>query len=326
MMHLITVDDLSHNFMGSIFARAKEYKYRRKHSRQLWNELNGRLHNYLLISDFFEPSTRTRFSFEAAMSYLGGNVIGSENAAEFSSYKKGESIHDNFRVISGYGDIIVGRFLNEGEAAVAAEASLIPVINGGDGKGEHPTQALIDLFSIIEKFPEPEKLRITFVGDNYHSRTVRSLARLLTRYDCVSEMTFIGPDGQNFKAADIEEIYDIARSHKNRELNCLYSKFDNNQMSQTDVLYMTRSQVERHRTLPGTSVLDPDRPTDTDFHLTPELADALPMNAVILHPLPRNSELPRSIDTNPRAYYFEQAWNGLFIRMALLEELCLNLN
>src|SRR5258708_3376636 len=268
-MHLIKVDDLDHNFLGIIFARTKEYKYRRKHSRPMWNELHDRLHNHVLISDFFEPSTRTRFSFEAAMSYLGGSVIGSENAAEFSSYKKGESIYDNFRVISGYGDIVVGRFLNEGEAEIAAEASLIPVINGGDGKGEHPTQALIDLFSTVEKFPNPENLRITFVGDNYHSRTVRSLARLLSRYACISEMTFLGPDGQNFDTQGVQDFYQIAARH-NHDLQCFTNReFDAAQMARTDVLYMTRSQVERHRTIPGTTVLDPSRPTDQpDFYLT----------------------------------------------------------
>jgi aspartate carbamoyltransferase catalytic subunit len=322
-MHLIKVDDLSHEFLGKIFATAKEYKYRRKASRQLWNELHGRLHNHLMISDFFEPSTRTRFSFEAAMSYLGGNVIGSENAAEFSSFKKGESIHDNFKVIGGYGDIIVGRFLNEGEAQIAADVSMIPVINGGDGKGEHPTQALIDLFSIIEKFPDPDNLRITFVGDNLHSRTVRSLTRLLVRFPCVREMTFLGPEGQNVTQTDTDVLYDLSGGY-NHNIHIWWHgrQFDAEQMARTDVLYMTRSQVERHSTFPGTSVLDVT--ISPDFYLTPELADALPTNAVILHPLPRNAELPRSIDDNPRAYYFEQAWNGLYIRMALLEEICLN--
>lgn len=326
-MHLLKVDDLSHEFLGNIFDKAGEYKYRRHHSRALWNELHGRLHNQVLISDFFEPSTRTRFSFEAAMAYMGGEVIGSENAAEFSSYKKGESLYDNFRVISGYGDIVVGRFLREGEAEIAANASLIPVINGGDGKGEHPTQALIDLFSVIEKFPNPQNLRITFVGDNLHSRTVNSLARLLVRFPCVREMTFLGPEDQNFTQAETDDLYDRSGGY-NHNIHIWHRarEFNAKQMAQTDVLYMTRSQVERHRTIPGTTVLDPTRPTGPDFYLTPELADSLPDNAIILHPLPRNAELPATIDSNPRAYYFEQAWNGLFIRMALLEELCIGKN
>jgi aspartate carbamoyltransferase catalytic subunit len=314
MHNLVTVNNVSDEFLSNVFSRAKEYKYRRQHSRPLWDELHGRLHNHLLLTDFFEPSTRTRFSFEAAMSYLGGMVIGTENAAEFSSFKKGESLADNFKVISAYCDIIVGRFLNEGEAQTAADSSMVPVINGGDGKGEHPTQALIDLFSIIEKFPNPEKLRISFIGDNKHSRTVQSLARLLARYTCIKEMVFMGAEEVNFSDEVFsDELFGIAKDH---ELDVvLVNTLDQSFIKKTDIVYITRSQIERHYfkgTLQG------------NFIFTNEIADMMPAHGLILHPLPRNSELPVEVDNNPRAYYFQQAHNGLFVRMAILEELCLN--
>lgn len=339
MRHLINIDDIETSFISTIFQSAAEYKIRRLDamrpgaSHNAWDYLSDRLKNYLLITDFFEPSTRTRLSFEAAMTYMGGNVIGTENAAEFSSFKKGESLSDNFRVISGYGDIIVGRFLHEGDAKIAASASSIPVINGGDGKGEHPTQALIDLFSIIEKFPEntASDLHITFVGDNLHSRTVQSLARLLARFDPIRRMTFIGHEEQNFDPDDktgfLHSLREIAIAHGRADGDlgflCL-NELTEDIIRSSDIVYVTRSQIERHNNMFVT--LDPtwhvkiDKPS---IVLTPELANMMPERSMILHPLPRNSELPPEIDENPRAYYFQQAHNGLFIRMAILEILCM---
>lgn len=329
MQHLITVSDLSNDFLAKVFARAKEFKYMRQHSNRLmWDQLHGLLRNRLLITDFFQPSTRTRFSFEAAMSYLGGMVIGSENAAEFSSFKKGESITDNFRVISGYCDVIVGRFLNPGDAAIAASASLVPVINGGDGKGEHPTQALLDLFAIIEKFPDDkaEDLTICFLGDNLHSRTVQSLARLLARFAAVRRMTFVGLEGQNYTIDDsdgfLHSLRDIALQHDRPDgtLGFLCTdKMTEAIARESDIIYVTRSQTEYHE-----GFFDPE--SLNNVRLTQALADMMPEHGVILHPLPRNSELPVEVDVNPRSYYFQQAHYGLFIRMALLETLCLNLN
>jgi aspartate carbamoyltransferase catalytic subunit len=318
MKHLISVNDLDHQFISEIMSRAQEYKQRRQYKgRDFWDALSNRLKNRLLITDFFEPSTRTRLSFEAAMLYMGGNVIGTENAAEFSSFKKGESIADNFHVISGYGDIIVGRFLNEGDAHEAANASLVPLINGGDGKGEHPTQALIDLFSIVEKFPDDkaENLRVTFLGDNKYSRTVQSLARLLARFACVSEINFIGPEEVNSELTSfLFEIDTIAENHDHRVTYRVQHQLSPETIGKTDIVYITRSQTERHY-FKGL--------LEGDFVFTTELADLMPEHGLILHPLPRNSELPVEVDDNPRAYYFEQARNGLFVRMALLEALCL---
>lgn len=319
MQHFTSVDDLSSfkepGFIDRLFRRAAHLKDFRKSGwgRTGWNAWPQKtLEGRLLITDFYEPSTRTRLSFEAAMNYCGGRVIGTENAAEFSSAKKGESIADNFRVISGYADIIVGRFRHEGEAKMAAEASLVPVINGGDGKGEHPTQALIDLFIINERFDLMglrRPLVVTFIGDNYHSRTVHSLAKLLSMY--TKHIFYLTPMGMQ---DDDSRFWEVSQHKKyaNTEVEATHfvRSVEKNVM-ESDVVYITRAQTERHDAT--TRVLP--------FVFSPEIADKMPERSLILHPLPRNAELPEEVDKNPRAAYFEQAHNGLFVRMALLEEL-----
>lgn len=302
MKHLISINDIDKKFISKIFKRSSEIKNARLKSNQFFSE---KLKGKLLITHFFEPSTRTRLSFESAMIYLGGNVIGSENAGEFSSFKKGENLSDNFRVISGYCDIVVGRFKNEGEAYIAAENSLVPVINGGDGKGEHPTQALLDMFTIMEKFPNLNNLTITFIGDNARSRTVHSLAKLIKQFPYVKLIRFINPYGQCLdfvnelknidtpNTPDVEIKYDINKEY----------------IADSDVIYITRNQNERGHYIQNYMVF------------TNDMANMMPEHGIIMHPLPRNSELPLDVDKNPRAYYFEQAQNGLFVRMAILEEL-----
>jgi aspartate carbamoyltransferase catalytic subunit len=311
MRHLISVDDLEDEFITQIYDHADYFKVARKDRGQDWFSCTQALRNQILITDFFEPSTRTRLSFEAAMSYLGGNVIGTENAADFSSIKKGESIYDNFKVISGYGDIIVGRFRQEGEARLAADASEIPLINGGDGKGEHPTQALIDGFIIDRTFPSYDGLTVTFIGDNEHSRTVKSLFKMLSRHNV--EMNFL--NSPTWKA---DPTWRLHHGWKGEGTWIRPDTFRGTQevertIRNSHVVYMTRNQVERHQ-----NMLEDVAPR---FVLDQHYVDMLPDTAIILHPLPRNEELPAAIDADPRARYFEQAHNGLFIRMALLEQL-----
>jgi aspartate carbamoyltransferase catalytic subunit len=304
MNHLVTVDDFDTTTVTDIMEQARLFIDRRLWDNWPLDSLKGKL----LITDFFEPSTRTRLSFEAAMSYLGGQVIGTENAAEFSSVKKGESIYDNFRVISMYCDVIVGRFKNEGEARIAAEASQVPLINGGDGQGEHPTQALIDYFTIWDHFRRVQSVRVTFLGDNKRSRTVNSLVRMLSKFSHigVSEINFISPPGLTID----ESLREVVAGTDTKV--GVFDTLDTSRMKTTDVLYVTRSQNERS-----------DEQFDgACYAVTPELVDAMPENSIIMHPLPRNSELPREIDNNRRAMYFEQASNGLYVRMALLEHLC----
>lgn len=307
--HLVSIDDLDEDWVRELVVRASQFKaWRNSPHPSYWprHELEG----CLLITDFYEPSTRTRLSFEAAMAYMGGRVIGTENAAEFSSAKKGESIADNFEVISGYCDIIVGRFRHEGEARIAADASLVPLINGGDGTGEHPTQALIDWFTIVEnlvgdKPARPSSLTLTFVGDNRRSRTVRSLAKLVAMFGEFDRVNFVSP----IELAPEPELVEMLRAAHISVLQ--YNWMDPAIFENSDVVYVTRSQNERS-----------DQQYDGgDYALTPLLADAMPEDSIIMHPLPRNTELPVEIDLNPRAVYFEQARNGLFVRMAILEAL-----
>ena len=255
---------------------------------------------------FFEPSTRTRFSFEASMLRLGGNVITTENAGVFSSAQKGESLPDSIRTLCCYLDVIVLRHFDDGSAAIAAAASTVPVINAGDGPGEHPTQALLDLFTILEECGDPAKQHVVFVGDLKHGRTVHSLARLLAMYGTC--MSFVSPDGLRLPERLLQEL--IAAGCTVHEYGTLQEV-----ASTADVIYMTRVQKERFEDLGGIAL------DGSSYALTPELVAAMKIDTVVMHPLPRNSEIPTWFDEDPRAAYFRQAQNGLYVRMALLEEL-----
>jgi aspartate carbamoyltransferase catalytic subunit len=309
--HIISVDDLYPLMLKQICDIAVDLKaVRRGKISYDWSNFTTRLRGCLMISDFFEPSTRTRLSFEAAMAYLGGSVIGTENAAEFSSFAKGESLEDNFRVISGYGDIIVARFKNEGEARKASLACTVPLINGGDGTGEHPTQALIDYFTIREEFDDLEtgEINIVFMGDNKRSRTVQSLAKLLAPLPAIKKITFVQ---HNMLKPETSFIKDINR-RANREIcetvSCLGGVIVPDVWETAQIVYMTRSQDERGGEVPGGGLV-----------FLPQYLEKMPERSIIMHPLPRNSELPTEIDRDPRARYFQQAHNGLYVRMALLD-------
>ena len=182
LRHVVTVRDFTPSFLDSVFQSAaaskRQHAGRGRGARVRWSPHWNALRDHVMISLFYEASTRTRHSFEAAMARLGGTVITTENAAEFSSAIKGETLEDSIRIESGYGDVIVLRHKETGAAARAAAVSDVPVINAGDGDGEHPTQALLDLFTIAERFPGRQDLRVTFVGDLLKGRTVHSLAYL----------------------------------------------------------------------------------------------------------------------------------------------------
>lgn len=249
---------------------------------------------------------RTRFSFEAAMLRLGGNVITTENAGVFSSAQKGESLPDSIRTLGCYLDVIVLRHFDDGSAAIAAAASTVPVINAGDGPGEHPTQALLDLFTIRKKCGDPKKQHVVFVEDLKHGRTVHSLARLLARYG--SRMSFVSPEGLRLPDSLLTEL--LAAGCSVREHGSLHEV-----ASLADVIYMTRVQKERFTNLEGIAL------DGSDYALTHEIVANMRTDTVVMHPLPRNSEIPTWFDEDPRAAYFCQAKNGLYVRMALLEEL-----
>jgi aspartate carbamoyltransferase catalytic subunit len=257
-----------------------------------------------MASLFYEPSTRTRFSFESAMLRLGGSVITTENAREFSSAAKGESLADSTRIMNGYADVIVMRHNEAGSAARAAEISDIPVINAGDGAGQHPTQALLDLYTIVDAFNGVDNLKIAMVGDLRYGRTVRSLSYLLTKYANV-EIVFVSPAVCRMEG-DIKAYLDRNNLlwREETDLNAV--------ASEVDCIYMTRIQKERFHS--------PDDYLEAagKYILTPERVEAMKPDAIIMHPLPRVDEIPKAVDDDPRARYFQQAQNGLYIRMALL--------
>ena len=265
----------------------------------------GRLSGRLLATVFYEPSTRTRFSFEAAMHRLGGQVLSAENATRASSAAKGESLEDAIRVIGGYVDGIVLRHPEVGAAERAAAVAAVPVINAGDGAGQHPTQALLDLFTIKKELGRVDHLRIGLAGDLRNGRTVRSLAVLLSRFPG-NELVLIAPPGLRM-GEDL--VGSLERAQQSlRETEDLVGA-----IPELDVLYQTRIQAERF-----------ESPEDYERHrgvyiVTPEVMRRLPEHAILMHPLPRLGEIDPLVDADPRAAYFRQARNGLWVRMAVLE-------
>lgn len=259
----------------------------------------------IAASLFFEPSTRTRLSFEAAMQRLGGSVITVSETPQMqtSSTAKGETLHDAMKVVDGYVDVIVVRSPIKGAAQEAAEAAEVPVINAGDGAGEHPTQALLDIYTIIKDHGSVEGLKVALLGDLKYGRTVHSLVHLLKRYGC--EMIFVAPPQLKMP----EEITAELRSEgiKVEETDDLKEA-----VSQADVLYVTRIQRERFP-----SKEEYERVKDS-YVVNEEIVALAKKGMSILHPLPRVNEIAVAVDAYAGAAYFRQAHNGVPIRMALL--------
>jgi aspartate carbamoyltransferase catalytic subunit len=259
----------------------------------------------ILATLFYEPSTRTRLSFEAAMLRLGGGVISTENAREFSSAAKGENIEDTTRIVEGYADIIAVRYHERGGAERAAAVAHVPIINAGDGPGEHPTQALLDWFTLRQEFGAVDGLRVALVGDLAYGRAARSLAMLLALAPGAS-LVFVAPPATPM-GTDVKEYLD-ARGVPWKETTDLREAIRG-----VDAVYMTRVQKERF----GDDLAAYQAARVYNF--TPDMLAALPAHARILHPLPRVDEIDPAVDADPRAAYFRQAHNGMFVRMALLE-------
>lgn len=263
------------------------------------------LQGKIIASLFYEPSTRTRFSFEVACMKLGGQVVSSENAGVSSSATKGESIEDTVRVISNYADAIVVRHPESGICKKAGAVSTVPIINAGDGVNEHPTQALLDAYSINNKFGKIDGLKIALVGDLLYGRTVHSLVYLLSLYPKI-ELYLISP--KNLKMP-------MAFTNILKERNIVFSESNDLQkiLSKVDVAYMTRIQKERFD-----SDMEYKKYRDS-YCLDKSLLHLLKKSAIIMHPLPRVNEISEDVDNDQRAYYFEQAKNGLYMRMAILK-------
>ena len=259
--------------------------------------LNGKI----LASLFFEPSTRTRLSFETAMKRLGGNVIGFSDWKD-TSIQKGEDLKDTIKVIDGYADAIVMRHPEAGSAHAAADVARIPVINGGDGSNQHPTQTFVDLFTIFQSFGKLDGFSIGFLGDLKYGRTVHSLVKALKHFDV--DMYFISP--QEIGLPD--DILKSVTSHKIKaQTNDLHEVAKN-----LDFLYVTRIQKERFLFQDEYTKLSASYQLGMNF-----LAQAKP-TVKIMHPLPRVGELKHELDASENALYFKQAHNGIPTRMALL--------
>ncbi len=251
---------------------------------------------------FYKPSTRTRFSFESAMHRLGGKILSTESATDFSSEIKGEQLEDTIRIIATYSDVIVLRHHQEGGAERAATVSPVPVINAGDGTGgQHPTQALLDLYTIYDECGTLDGLSVALLGALDTGRTARSLAYLLSKFERV-KLYFLAPPEMQIK----QDILDHLDEH-NVWYECLSEPSDI--LPSVDVVYQTRIDRERLQK----SDVDVNR-----YKITADVLKRMKSKAIILHPLPRSVEIEPSVDLDPRAAYFRQARNGLFVRMALL--------
>lgn len=256
----------------------------------------------ILANLFYEPSTRTSSSFTSAMERLGGSVI-PINEVRYSSVSKGESLPDTVRTLECYADVIVLRHPEVGASALAAQYASKPIINAGDGVGEHPTQALLDLFTIVEELGEVDGLTVTMLGDLKYGRTVHSLARLLSLYTV--KINYVSPAILRMPPEIIAEIAEKGVPQKE------YETLDP-VLPETDVLYVTRVQKERFEDLS-----EYDKVKDA-YVITAETMKAAKERMIVMHPLPRVGEISMEVDQDPRAAYFRQMEYGLYVRMALL--------
>lgn len=295
--HILSVDMFSKDQLNDIFNLAQTLRISVQKERPLDHILKGKI----MASVFYEVSTRTSCSFSAAMQRLGGRVIIMDEAS--SSVKKGETLEDSIAVMAGYADVVVLRHPQPGAVSRAVNYCRKPLINAGDGIGEHPTQALLDVFTIREEIGTVNGLTITMVGDLKHGRTVHSLARLLTLYNV--QIRYVSPQNLSMPIHIVQFV-----SSK----GIFQEKFDTLEeaLPETDVLYMTRIQRERF------SSQEEYESAYGLFVMTPQLMTWAKRRMVVMHPLPRLSEISPELDSDPRAAYFRQAECGMYVRMALL--------
>ena len=290
---LISIYDYTPEEICHILDIAEDFEKNR-----LQNLLNGRV----IASLFFEPSTRTRLSFETAIQLLGGNVIGFSSTAG-TSVQKGESLKDTIMMVASYADLIVMRNPVDGSARYASEVYKLPIINAGDGSNQHPTQCLLDLYSIRKTQGTLENLEITMVGDLKYGRTVHSLVQAMCNFN--AKFNFVSPVELKMPSTVIQYI-------KNAGLE--YHEYTSLEevIPQSDIIYMTRVQRERFP-----DPLEYEKVKNA-YILRNEMLENSKPNCRILHPLPRVNEIHTDVDANPKAYYFQQAQNGLFVRQALI--------
>ncbi|MGB5444418.1 MAG: aspartate carbamoyltransferase [Psychromonas sp.] len=297
--NIISIPDLSRVDLELILQTAQSLK----HTPQ--PEL---LKNKVIASCFFEASTRTRLSFETAVQRLGGTVIGFDSGGNTSLAQKGETLADSVKIIASYADAFFMRHPQEGAARLASEFTDIPVINGGDGSNQHPTQTLLDLFTIYETQSRLDNLNIAFVGDLKYGRTVHSLAQALSLFNC--NFYFIAPDALAMPDYILEELTE-------RGINYSIHNSIEEVIGSLDVLYMTRVQKERFDETEYQHI-------KSAFLLNADMLENVRENLKVLHPLPRIDEIHPNVDATPYAYYFQQAQNGVYARQALLALLLTN--
>lgn len=299
--HIISPDDLTLEELNGLFDLSEKIEA----NPQKYSEV---LRGSQLATLFYEPSTRTRLSFEAAMQRLGGQVLGFSNPGS-SSVSKGESLADTIRTVGSYADAIVIRHPKEGAARLASKNSLVPVINAGDGGHQHPTQTLTDLVTIRNFKHELGNNVVGLCGDLKFGRTVHSLVKALTRYPNMT-FVFISPPELRIPKYIIEQIKNANKNHKIIEVNSL-----DDVLGDLDILYMTRIQKERFFSEEEYLRLK------SCYILTPKIMKLAKEDMIVMHPLPRVDEIHPSVDADPRAVYFQQVRNGMFVRMALILKL-----
>ncbi|MCQ2237878.1 MAG: aspartate carbamoyltransferase [Bacteroidaceae bacterium] len=291
---LVTIADLSKEKLNYLLEMAREFE--KNPNREL---LKGRV----VATLFFEPSTRTRLSFETAANRLGARVIGFADP-KITSGTKGETLKDTIMMVSNYVDVIVMRHYLEGAARYASEVAPVPIINAGDGANQHPSQTMLDLYTIYQTQGTLENLNIYLVGDLKYGRTVHSLLMAMRHYN--PTFHFIAP-----KELEMPEEYKIYCKENNIKY-VEHTDFNSEVIADADILYMTRVQKERF-----TDLMEYERVKDV-YILKNDMLEGTRDNLKILHPLPRVNEIAYDIDDNPKAYYFQQAKNGLFARQALI--------
>ncbi len=295
---VVSADDFSKEEVLALLDAARAYDPVQRGDAPLPPSLQGRVLGLL----FFEPSTRTRLSFESAMLRLGGSVLGFSDARQ-SSFSKGESLVDTIRVVEGYCDAIVLRHPREGAARLAAEVAGIPILNGGDGSNQHPTQTMLDLYTIREAAGALDGLRVGFMGDLRYGRTVHSLASALLHFDV--DLCFIGPENLQLPS-DLRDTLKAA-GRLGSEVELL------SDAGALDVLYMTRIQQERFP-----DPMDYERVRNA-YRVDRAALEPFGPDLKVLHPLPRVNEVATDVDDLPGALYFQQTRNGVTVRMALLD-------
>lgn len=294
MKHVISCTQFSKEELEKLLDLAKDMK---ENPKKYENAIDGKI----VATIFYEPSTRTRLSFESAVQKVGGKIISTENAKEASSVAKGESLKDTVRIIEGYADAIVIRHPDNDSSEIAASISKVPIVNAGAGKAEHPTQALLDMYTIRDKKKNIDGLKVAISGDLTYGRTTHSLVKLLSLY---KDVTVYGVSSKYFTLP--QEYIDYMEERNVKYIPCEEFK---ELPKDIDIIYHTRTQLER---------IEDKSIKIEELIIDKKVLDTFSKDTLIMHPLPRVKEISEDIDDDKRAIYFEQAHNGVYVRMAVL--------